>query len=172
MHHPKMDSKQINTFRVALGFGSNIGDRQHVLRAAVDAVATYVTVEAISPVYETVAAYVTDQPPFLNAAVIGVTSLNPMALLWNLKRLEIALGREPTFRYGPRRIDIDILFYGDQVIAGSELHIPHLRLQDREFVLRPLADIASDWRHPQSGLTVAEMLEKIDSLHPVCLGPL
>jgi len=167
-----MDLKDIKTYEVALGLGSNMGDRHSVLREALKALGPYVNVRAVSPVYETAAAYVTNQPLFLNAALIGSTSLSPLALLWNLKRLETELGREPTFRYGPRQLDIDILFYGDAIIDQPELHVPHLRMQDREFVLKPLADIASDWKHPQTGLTVREMLTQLDSSHPVCLGPL
>lgn len=147
--------------KVALALGANVGDRAAKLREAFDAVRPWIEVEAISPLYETPAAYVTDQPPFYNAALIGATSLEPLPLLWTLKKLESELGRVPTFRYGPRVIDLDLLLYGDLVLSSAELVVPHPRMAEREFVLRPLADIASDWSHPQSGLTVSQMLDRV-----------
>ncbi|MDP9127377.1 MAG: 2-amino-4-hydroxy-6-hydroxymethyldihydropteridine diphosphokinase [Pseudomonadota bacterium] len=158
--------------KIALGLGTNHGDRCGALRAAVEALTTYMSVSAVSPVYETAALYVADQPPFLNAALVGETKLTALALLWNLKRLETELGRVPTFRYGPRAIDLDLLFYGGQSMSSHELTVPHAHMAEREFVLRPLADIAPDWCHPRTGLTVAEMLGRIRTDNPRCLGPL
>ena len=143
---------------VALALGSNLGDRLAALRAAVESLEPFVQVTAISKIYETPAAYVTDQPAFLNAAVIGTTRLDPLALLWNLKDNEVEIGRLPTFHYGPRLIDIDLLFHGDAVMHTTELTLPHPHMSERDFVLKPLADIAPLWRHPQSGKTVVEML--------------
>jgi 2-amino-4-hydroxy-6-hydroxymethyldihydropteridine diphosphokinase len=127
---------------------------------------------SVSPVYETAPAYVTDQRAFLNAAVLGETKVEPLALLLALKDLEKDLGREPSFRYGPRAIDIDIIFYGDKTMTTPELTIPHPRLAEREFVLRPLADIAPDWKYGQNGMTVAQMLSAVPHSHATCLGPL
>lgn len=158
--------------KIALALGSNQDDRLAALRAAVAGLAPYVDVTAVSPVYETKPVYIGDQPDFLNAAVTGETRLAPLTLLWNLKQLEIELGRMPTFHYGPRLIDIDILFYGDQVFSSPELHIPHPRMAEREFVLRPLADIVPDWQHPESGLTVAKMLAALPESTAKNLGPL
>ncbi|MDX2028255.1 MAG: 2-amino-4-hydroxy-6-hydroxymethyldihydropteridine diphosphokinase [Alphaproteobacteria bacterium] len=158
--------------KIALALGSNQGDCLAALRAAVERLAAYMQVTAVSPVYETAAAYIANQPSFLNAALVGETRLAPLALLWNLKKLETELGRLPTFHYGPRLIDIDILFYGDQVVATPELTVPHPRMAEREFVLCPLADIAPDWVHPQTGMTVSEMLERVASTAPKNLGPL
>ena len=115
----------------------------------------------MSPVYETAAAYVTDQPAFLNAALRGQTKLAAEDLLKEIKNLESRIGRRPTFRYGPRVIDIDILFYDDLVMQTPDLILPHPRMAERGFVLRPLADIAPDWRHPQSGQDTLSMLAKI-----------
>jgi len=153
-----MNENTSRPVKVALALGSNVGDRMAALRTAVAALKPYVNVTALSPVYETAPAYVTDQPSFLNAALIGETNLAPMVLLRAVKNLESELGRLPTFHYGPRAIDIDILFYGDEIVSVPELVVPHPRLGEREFVLRPLADIAGDWRHPQKGLTISEML--------------
>jgi 2-amino-4-hydroxy-6-hydroxymethyldihydropteridine diphosphokinase len=143
---------------VALALGSNLGDRLDSLRRTVKALASCVEITAASPVYETAPAYITDQPVFLNAVVSGTTKLEPLPLLWDLKNIEREIGRTPTFKFGPRVIDIDILFYGDLVFETSELTIPHARMQERDFVLRPLSDVAPEWRHPKIGKTVAELL--------------
>jgi 2-amino-4-hydroxy-6-hydroxymethyldihydropteridine diphosphokinase len=157
---------------IALALGSNLGDRLANLRAAVEAVGGIATVTAVSPVYETPAAYVTDQPAFLNATLTAVTKLSPQALLFALKHSEQEIGRQPTFRYGPRVIDLDILLYGEQTVATVELNIPHPRMAERAFVLRPLADIAPDWLHPTSGKTVAALLADLPPEEFSCLGKL
>lgn len=158
--------------RIALALGSNDGDRMEALRAAVKALAPYVDVASVSPVYETEPVYIDNQPLFLNAALLGTTKLAPLALLWNIKRIETEIGRTPTYRYGPRLIDLDLIFYGNQVLATPELTIPHSHMAEREFVLRPLADIAPDWVHPQTGSTVTEMLSHLPDTSAVDKGPL
>ncbi len=158
------------SFRVALALGSNLGDRFDALRRAVDVVKTCVEITAVSRVYETPAAYVKDQPAFLNAAVLGTTKLDPLTLLWNLKSVERKLGRMPTFRYGPRVIDIDILFFCGRVLETPELTIPHPRIEERDFVLYPLNDIVPDWKHPVTQKTVAEMLSALPKSGIECLG--
>ena len=162
---------QASTF-VGLALGSNIGDRLAALRAAVEAMRALVTIDKISPVYETAAAYITDQPPFLNAALTGTTFLTPQALLTQLKSLEIEIGRLPTFRYGPRLLDIDILFYGDQVLKQPDLTVPHPRMAERDFVMRPLADIQPDWQHPVTRLTARQMLGTLPASAAANLGNL
>jgi len=157
---------------VALGLGSNIGNREAALRAALSGLAPFIDIKAVSNLYETAPAYVTDQPAFLNAAAVGEAKLEPLILLRAMKQLESDLGREPTFRYGPRLLDIDIIFYGDRELKTPELTLPHPRLAEREFVLRPLADIAPDWLHPVTGLTIAEMLALVPASDAKNLGPL
>jgi len=146
---------------VVLALGSNLGDRLSVLRAAVRALAAYMEIKACSPVYETAAAYVTDQPAFLNAVLKGATALDPRALLFTIKNIESELGRRPTFRYGPRVIDIDIIFYDQLVLQTPELSIPHPLMQERDFVLKPLADIAPQWIHPALNKSVAGLLQAL-----------
>ncbi|MFA5041437.1 MAG: 2-amino-4-hydroxy-6-hydroxymethyldihydropteridine diphosphokinase, partial [Bdellovibrionales bacterium] len=105
-----------SSFHVALALGSNLGDRLDSLRKAVKTLSSCIKVVAASNVYETAPAYIVDQPVFLNAAVIGTTHLEPLPLLWALKNIEKEIGRTPTFRFGPRVIDIDILFYDSLVL--------------------------------------------------------
>lgn len=147
---------------VYLALGTNLGDRVENLRAALQALLRVVNIQAASPVYETPPWGYTDQPAFLNMALQGETGLAPADLLRELKRIEVELGRQPNFRYGPRVIDLDILFYGQQVMELETLSIPHPRLPERAFVLVPLADLAPDLRHPVLQKTVSEMLASVE----------
>lgn len=147
---------------VYLALGSNLGDRLANLQAAEAALAPEIRLLAASPVYETPPWGVVDQPAFLNQVLQVETELDPPALLQRIKQLERDLGRQPSVRYGPRQIDIDILFYGDLIFNSLVLSIPHPRLDERAFVLAPLADLAPDLLHPVLGLSVRQMLEKVD----------
>lgn len=142
---------------VYLGLGSNLGDRRAQLQAALDQMAPWLTVQAVSAVYATAPWGVVDQPDFLNICLRGTTALAPQALLARTQALEQALGRRPTRRWGPRAIDIDILLYDALVLAEPHLSIPHPRLAERSFVLIPLAELAPDLLHPVSGLSIAEL---------------
>jgi 2-amino-4-hydroxy-6-hydroxymethyldihydropteridine diphosphokinase len=133
---------ELDATTVYLALGSNLGDRRATLAAAVERLREQVTIEALSSVYETEPAYVTDQPRFLNAALRGRTALTPAALLAFAKRIERDLGRATGPRNGPRVVDIDLLLYGDQTIDTPELSVPHPRMAERPFVLTPLAEIA------------------------------
>ena len=146
------------TVDVFIALGSNIGDREANLRRAQKALAPAVTVRDLSSVHETAPQYVADQPPFLNMVLRGATDLTPRDLLVLLKGLERDLGRTPSRRFGPRLIDLDILYYEDQIVNEVDLQIPHPRISERDFVLKPLAEIAPDRRHPITGKTTGEML--------------
>ena len=127
---------------VFLALGSNLGDRMANLEAALVSLPPAVSVTRRSPVYDTDPKYVTDQPRFLNMVVRGTTGLDAAALLAHLKSTETGLGRAGSKRYGPRLIDLDIVFFGDAIIETAGLVDPHPRLGERAFVLRPLADNA------------------------------
>ena len=142
-----------------LGLGSNVGDREANLRAAIERLrAPDLRVLRVSPVYETEPVDYTGQRWFLNLVVETETSLLPMQLLARIAGIELALGRVRAIPKGPRTIDIDILLYGQAVMRGEALEIPHPRMGERRFVLAPLADLAPDLRHPIARRTVSEML--------------
>lgn len=148
---------------IFLGLGSNLGNREENLRRAEVALAPAVVIRKMSSLYETEPQYVVDQPRFLNKVLIGVTALAPHALLAFLKRIESDLGRVPSERFGPRLVDLDILYYEDKLVNDAQLQIPHPRISEREFVLRPMLEIAPDFPHPQTGKTTSEMLKALDS---------
>lgn len=147
---------------VYLALGSNLGDRAANLKTAIGLLAPQMTVLAKSPVYETPPWGHTDQPAFLNQVVKVETHIQPLPLLKHLKRLEVAMGRQPSFPKGPRLIDLDILFYDDIILRDFEISIPHPGVHERAFVLVPLNDIAPDLIHPVTGQTVREMLSAVD----------
>lgn len=146
---------------VYLSLGSNVGDREANLRTAIELLARHVEVSAVSSLYETDPVGVADQPPFLNLAVAGRTDLDPAELLRRVKAIEREVGRVPTYRWGPRVIDVDVLLYGDQVIRTDSLVIPHPEMLKRAFVLVPLAQIAPSAVHPVAARTIAELAEEV-----------
>ena len=137
--------------KVTLGLGTNLGDRAENLRLAIQLLAPTVAVGKISSIYETAPWGFADQPAFYNLALIGETELGPRELLSFVKHVEARMGREKTFRYGPRQIDIDILFYENEAVQTESLTIPHPRYKERRFVLEPLCEIAPDGADPVSG---------------------
>ncbi len=144
-----------------LALGTNLGKREENLREALGRLEAQVRIVMLSSVYETEPWGITEQPRFLNMAIAGVTGLSPTALLHFLKGVEREMGRTKGVRYGPRLIDLDILFYDSEQVQTEELIIPHPRLAGRRFVLVPLAEIAPDLLEPESGLTVSELLARL-----------
>jgi 2-amino-4-hydroxy-6-hydroxymethyldihydropteridine diphosphokinase len=147
---------------VYLGLGSNLGDRKANLQAAVEGIEPVARLLAASPIYQTPPWGYFAQPDFLNQVIRVETDQSPSELLVYMKDLETRLGRTATVRYGPRTIDIDILFYDDLILDEPGLTIPHPRIQGRAFVLVPLADLAPDMLHPLEGKTISAMLEQVD----------
>ena len=147
-----------------VALGSNLGDRDRQLAAALVALSATdgVEVVAVSPVYETDPVGPPPQGAYLNAAVRLRTVLTPSALLGRLLEIETAQGRSrgPT-RDTPRTLDLDLLFYGDQIRLDPDLEIPHPRLADRPFVLEPLCDLAPDFVHPVLQVTVKNLARRV-----------
>ena len=143
-----------------LGLGSNIGDREQNLKAALAKLAAPdVRVARLSSVYETEPVGFTAQRWFLNIVVEIETELFPMQLLSRIAKIEQALGRVRSVKNGPRTLDIDILLYGRAVVRSGRLEIPHPRMAERRFVLAPLAELAPELRHPVTHQSIRAMLD-------------
>lgn len=144
-----------------LSLGSNLGDREAYLRQAIMRLETAGEVRAVSSFYETEPVEFTEQSNFLNCAVGLQTSIPPDELMFRLLDIERSLGRERIQKKGPRTIDIDILLYGERIVALPELSIPHPAMAQRRFVLEPLAEIAPDARHPVANKSIRQLLEEL-----------
>ena len=140
-----------------LSLGSNLGDRAALLNTSLNRLETEgVRVARRSSIHETEPQDYLNQPKFLNIAVQVETDLTALELLAAIQKIETEMGRQRTIPKGPRTIDIDILFYANEIIATPDLEIPHPRLTERRFVLDPLSEIAPDLHHPATGQTVRE----------------
>jgi 2-amino-4-hydroxy-6-hydroxymethyldihydropteridine diphosphokinase len=144
---------------IFIALGSNLGDRRGQMIKALKALQQYGVVQRVSPLYQTGAYGLTGQPDFYNAVVQFFSPLAPLPLLRQLKQIEQDLGRRQRMRWGPREIDLDIIFYGEQQVEMPELTIPHPDFRNRRFVLQPLSDIAPAFLDPQSGKSVRELLK-------------
>jgi 2-amino-4-hydroxy-6-hydroxymethyldihydropteridine diphosphokinase len=154
---------------VYIGLGSNLGDRVANLRDAVHRLGSIIRIEQVSQLY--VAAplgYVRDDA-YINAALHGKTAMTPMDLLAMLQSIEVAMGRRPGVQFGPRPIDLDLLFYDSIQMETLKLTIPHPRLAQRAFVLKPLADIAPNLMHPVLYYTVSQLLADAEDAEQVRL---
>ena len=158
---------------IYLSLGSNIGDRQANIRAAIAALwSAGVRVNQISSLYETEPVDFLDQPWFLNCVVEAETSVESHALLQALRSIETQLGSKKDFAKGPRKIDLDILLYGAETISTPDLQVPHPRMLQRRFVLTPLAEIAPNLQHLSWPATAAVLLDHVaDSSRVTRLNP-
>ena len=151
-HNPKMPT-------VYLSLGSNLGDREATLGAAIAALLPAgVRVGQVSSIYETEPVDFLEQPWFLNCVVEAETEMEPHALLQSLRAIESQLGSQKEFAKGPRKLDLDILLYDGETIATPDLQIPHPRMLQRRFVLAPLAEIAPNLQHPSWPATASTLL--------------
>ena len=146
---------------VYLGLGSNLGEREENLCQALTLLSRKVSLEEVSSVYETEPVGYKEQPLFLNLVCRVTTRLRPEELLHLAKEIEARMGRIPSFPNAPRPIDIDILFYDNKIVKTQNLIIPHPRLQERAFVLIPLAEIAPDLVHPEMEKSIAELANDV-----------
>ncbi len=168
---PKNGRAPATTHTVYLALGANLGDRRGNLAAALQRLREVMEIDRVSSIYETDPVGYTDQPRFLNIACCGKTWLDAENLLRYAKEIETAIGRKPSFRNGPRPIDIDILFYDDLRLEQEDLTIPHPRLRERAFVLAPLAEIAPQAIDPVSGKTASELLAAVSREGVTQLAP-
>jgi|SRR5579862_9719944 len=171
--------------QAAIGLGSNLGNRDGNLRAALACIKSKMAVVAVSKLYETAPMHVTDQPSFLNGAALVETELGPLPLLHLLKEIERRIGRSETQRNGPREIDLDLLTYGAaryvfKFESKEVLVLPHPRIPERRFVLQPLHDIDTQLRLPGLGnvqtllqsteVQTQSVLETTNALLPIHSG--
>ena len=147
-----------------LSLGSNLGHREANIASVLKTLGQETRILKVSSLYETEPVGYKDQPWFLNLVCSVETDLSPRALLELAKTIEKNLGRKPTLRFGPRLIDIDILFYDGLVLDSPDLVIPHPRLAERAFVLVPLKEIAPNLVHPLLEATIEELWQKAENL--------
>ena len=155
--------------RVYVGIGSNLGDREFLIRKAVESLRQLpqTNVSGVSSLYDTEPVGETEQPPFLNAVAWIETELTPRELLWQMLLIEKRMGRVRSKRWGPRSIDLDLLFYDDELIEEPDLRVPHPEAHRRAFVLLPLLELDPNFRHPVTGETVRRMIQKLPPNPPV-----
>ena len=158
--------------KVFVGVGSNLGDREFLIRKAIEELRDlpHTVVVRVSSLYDTDPVGVEEQPAFMNAVVWLETGLQPRELLWQLLLIEKRMGRVRTQRWGPRPIDLDLLFYGKGIIDEPDLQVPHPEAQRRAFVLIPLAEIDPEFVHPSTGEPIRKLLRRLDPNPPVRKG--
>ncbi len=146
---------------VAIALGSNLGDRDRLLRDAVTAIGTFIEGLRESSWRSTAPVGVDPQPDFLNGIVTGQTVVSAREVLDRLLTIEQECGRVRPYPGAPRTLDLDLILYGDSVLDEPGLIVPHPRFRERRFVLEPLAEVAPDWVDPVTGKSVAELLKNL-----------
>lgn len=150
--------------RVFIAFGSNMGNSSEIIEEALDKLdhpEARICIQKRSGIYRTKPYGYLAQPDFLNGAILAETELTCHQVLMRLQAIETELGRIRTIHWGPRTIDLDILFYNNEIINEPFLQVPHPDLQNRDFVLRPLCDLEEDYMHPVLQKTVGELLKQL-----------
>ena len=166
LYTPLYRGSSPNTYRQPLNttilhLGSNLGDRKQTLEEARRQLEVCCgTLERVSGLYETAPWGLTTQPDYLNQAILLHTPLSAHELLRQMQAIEDRLGRERKQHWGPRTLDIDLLFFNREIIRDEHLQVPHPHLADRRFVLIPLVEIAPDWIHPENGKTCSMLLDQ------------
>ena len=158
--------------KVLVGVGSNLGDREFLIRKAVEAMRDLprTLVVRVSSLYDTDPVGEVEQPPFLNAVVWLETTLEPRELLWQLLLIEKRMGRVRSQRWGPRPIDLDLLFYDDRLIDEPDLTVPHPEAHRRGFVLLPLLELDPEFVHPSTGESIKKLIKRLPPDPPVRKG--
>lgn len=159
----------METWKEALiGFGSNLGDSRRICREAIDALKRdpRIDIRAVSSLYRTRPVGGVEQGWFLNGVILARTALDPWELLECLQKLELDFGRTREVHWGPRTLDLDILAFGEEIIASATLNVPHPLLHERLFVLIPMAEIAPAWVHPVLGSSIRRLLDRrLNAVH-------
>lgn len=146
--------------KVYLLIGGNMGDRLANIHTALSQIERLAgTIIKKSAIYETEAWGLKEQPSFYNQAITIQTHLNPLALLQQLIEIEASMGRQRDITWGPRTMDIDIIYFNHEIVSIDPLSIPHPRMHQRNFVLTPLVEIAPDYIHPVLGLSTTQLLK-------------
>ncbi|RMA97570.1 2-amino-4-hydroxy-6-hydroxymethyldihydropteridine diphosphokinase [Hydrogenothermus marinus] len=148
--------------KIFLGLGSNIGNKEENIKKAISLLSDFVFDIKLAKLYKSKAYGYENQDDFINTAIVGYTNLQPEELLKKLKEIEEKVGRKKRFHWGPREIDIDILFYEDLIFKSENLEIPHPRIYERDFVLKPLVDLEPDFIHPVLNKSVKQLLEELE----------
>lgn len=146
---------------VYLALGSNVGDSKQNIQRAIELLGEHISSVQHAPIYVSTPLGGVEQANFLNTAISGETELSARELFFLVKKIEKDLGRIERVRNGPREIDIDIIFYGNETIDEPDLSIPHVGLAERDFVLRPLCDLDPELIDPRSGKKVSTLLGEV-----------
>lgn len=158
-------SKRNMEHEVYIAIGSNLGNTTSNITEAIKRCSKFLSVRMTSHLYRTRPQYYIHQPTFTNAVILAKTVLSPIDLLHQLKLVEQQMGRQTSFRYGPRVIDLDILLYDDLQFENNELIIPHEKLTERDFVLVPLCDLCPNKLHPSQKKTILELRKELKNIH-------